>query len=217
MKFLPVWDKIQDHFISVIIATIFTTSFILEIFTKIKLITQFIIPLLLWKWSGWITLVIVLTVLWARNKVIKKRIAKQSVIQKPPKYYASFDRRVEEREFAGVIWRIIVGSNIEPQIELKKESVFVWPFPCAYCPECDYELERKNNKWYCMPCKRYYKIPQEIQENTWEKIRRNYQRLVVQWGYNNFGIANDDHKPFRVELKNMKKERENKESSNLKK
>lgn len=211
---LSLLNKIQDHLVGIIIAAIFTTPFILEIFTKIKLITQFIIPLLFWKWSGWIALVIVLLILLIINKINKRRVTKQSIFQKPPKYYASHDRRVEEREFAGVIWRILVGSNVEPfKTELTRESVFAWPFPHAYCPECDYELERRRVDWYCMPCNKYYKIPKELRENTWEKIRRNYERLVVQWGYNNFGIGTDDHKPFRVVLRNMKKERENKEKS----
>lgn len=172
---LFIWKKIIDHLVGAVIATIFTTSFILEIFTKIKPLTQLVIPFLMWKWSGWIALLVILATLWIRNEITKRRVIKQGIVQKPPKYYASHDKRVKEREFD--------------------------------CPECDYELERKNTNWYCMPCKKYYKIPKELRENTWEKIRRNYQRLVVQWGYNNFGISEDDHKPFRVVLRNIEKEK----------
>ena len=203
-----VWNKIIEHLVGSLFAAIFTTSFILEFFSKIKPITQVVLPFLMWKWSGWIALAVALVTLWVRNAITKRRVTKQS-IQKPPKYYASFDRRVEEREFAGVIWRILVGSNVEPhKTELSRESVFAWPFPHPYCPECDYELERKRIHWYCMPCRKNYKISKELRENTWEKIRRNYERLVVQWGYNNFGIAEDNHKPFRAVLRDMKKERE---------
>lgn len=206
---LLVWSKIVDHLVGLLITAIFTTPFILEIFTKSKPITQLVLPFLMWQWSGWITLTIILVTLWLKNEITKRRITKQSIIRKPPKYYASYDRRVEEREFAGVIWRILVGSNVEPhKTELTRESVFAWPFPHAYCSQCDYELERKRIYWYCMPCRKNYKVPKELRENTWEKIRRNYERLVVQWGYNNFGIAEDNHKPFRVVLRDMKKERE---------
>lgn len=203
------WNKILDHLVGSIIIMIFTSSIVLEVFTKIKLITQIVFPFLMWRWSGWIALIIVLITLWIRYKITKKQANKrQSVIRKPPKYYASYDRRVEEREFAGVIWRILVGSNTEPaKTELLRESVFAWPFPYAYCPQCDCELERKKTNWYCIICKKNYKIPKDLRKNTWEKVRRNYERLVVQWGYNNFGIAEDDHKPLGVILREMKKKK----------
>ena len=151
---------------------------------------------------------IVSVIFFIKELVSKRRATKQINIPNPPKYHASFDRRVEEREFAGVIWRILVGSNVEPDHKLSREFVYAWPFPRAHCPECDYELERKRIHWYCMPCKKKYKIPRELRKNTWEKVRRNYQRLVVQYGCDNFGIAEDNHKPLRVVLRNMKKDQE---------
>lgn len=208
---LSVWNKIIDHLVGILIATVFTTSLVLEIFTKIKFFTQLVFPFLMWKWSGWIALMIVLAILWIRNEITKRRVTEQNIIKKPPKYYASHDRGVEEREFAGVIWRILVGSNVDPfKTELSREAVHAWPFPHAYCPECDYELERRKTNWYCMPCKKNYKILKELRENTWEKIRRNYERLVVQWGCNNFGIADDNHKPFRVMLRDARQKKEKK-------
>lgn len=208
---LLLWNKFFDHLISVIIGAVFTTSFVLEIFTKIKPLTKLVIPFLIWRWSGWIVLVVVVTILLVRNKIIKSRAERQGKIKSPPKYHASFERKVEEREFAGVVWKILVGTNADPsRTELTRESVFAWPYPRAYCPECDYELERKGTNWFCMPCRKNYKIPKDLQENTWEKVRRNYERLVVQWGYNNFGLAEDEHKPFRVVLRELKKKREEK-------
>lgn len=206
---LSIWNKILDNLINTFITAIFATLASLEFFTKIKPITQLIIPFLMWKWSGWIVLIVVIVVLYIRNEIAKKRTNTQGIIRKPPKYHASFEKKAEEREFAGVIWKIFVGSNVNSSItELNRESVFAWPFPHAYCPECDYELERKRTNWYCMPCKKNYKIPRELQDNTWEKIRRNYERLVVKWGYNNFGIADDNHKPFRVILRENKRKKE---------
>jgi len=206
--FLSLWGKIVDHILGIFLTTIITTPFILEIFTKIKPVTRLVVPFLLWQWSGWIALVIILVVLWIRNKIEKRQTNKQTIIRKPPQYYASFDRRVEECEFAGVIWRILVGTNLEPsKAKLSRESVFAWPLPGAYCSECDYELERRRTAWYCMPCKKTYRIPKEIRQNTLEKVRRNYERLIVQWGYNNFGIANDNHKPLRVLIRDSKKEK----------
>lgn len=210
---MSVWDKALDHLVGTIIGTLLTTSLLLEIFTRVKPITQFVIPLVTWRWSGWIALAIVLIAYWLWKMLVKRRVARQSLVQRPPKYYASHDRGVEEREFAGVIWRIVIGSNAEPsKTRLSREDVFAWPLPHAYCPECDYELERKRVRWYCMPCKKYYGIPRELRENTWEKIRRNYERLVVQWGYNNFGIGGDNHKPLRVvirEAQTRKREKNN--------
>lgn len=203
-----IWEKTFDHLVSVLIATIFTTSFVLQIFTKIKPFSKLAPRFLMWRWSGWIILVVVVAIWWVKNELTKRRANKQDFIREPPKYHASYDRRIQERQFAGVIWKIFVGSNVKPSTtELSRESVFAWPSPHAYCPECDYELERKKSNWYCMPCRKNYKIPKELQENTWEKIRRNYERLIVQWGYNNFGIAADDHKPFRTILREMIRKR----------
>lgn len=197
-------------------STLFTffVTFIssLELFSRVKPITKYIWPLISWRWSGWIILVIGLLFLWIKKKIIKKS-SYNNYIKNPPKYHASHDRTIEEREFAGVIWRIVVGTNLEPGVRYSREGVFAWPYQNPYCPECDYQLERRKKSWYCMPCKKEYKIPKDIRENTWEKVRRNYERFIVQWGYNNFGLANEDHKPMRVFLREAKKAQEEKMKS----
>ena len=181
------WDKIVDHLLTVFFSIIFASPFVLEIFTKTKPLTRLAISFLSSRWSDLI-IVLFFSIIWlARKEIIKRRVNKQSIIPKPPKYHASLHRRTEEREFAGVIWKILVGSNVQPSArELSRESVFAWPFRRPYCPECDYELERKKTTWYCMPCRKHYKIPRELREYTWEKVRRNFERLIVQWGYNNY-------------------------------
>lgn len=205
---LLVRDKVVDHLVGVLIAIILASPFVLEIFTKAKPFTQLAVTFLSSRWSDLIVFAFVSISWLVRKEIIKRRINKQGIIRKPPKYYASYVRETKEREFAGVIWKILVGSNVQPSVtELSRESVFAWPFPRPYCPECDYELERKKTRWYCMPCRKNYQIPRELREYTWEKIRRNFERLIVQWGYNNFGIAEDDHKPLSVVLRQMKKKR----------
>ena len=130
------------------------------------------------------------------------------VISEPPRYYASFDQKTDEREFAGVIWKIVVGTGVDPSTgKLSRESVWAWPHPRPFCLECDYQLERQKRKWHCLPCKRDYKIPRELRENTWEKVRRNFERFIVQWGWNNFGLADETYKPFRVMIREMKQHR----------
>ena len=71
--FLSLWGKIVDHILGIFLTTIITTPFILEIFTKIKPVTRLVVPFLLWQWSGWIALVIILVVLWIRNKIEKRK------------------------------------------------------------------------------------------------------------------------------------------------
>ncbi|MDD2696618.1 MAG: hypothetical protein PHE52_00460 [Candidatus Pacebacteria bacterium] len=209
--FSLIWNKILDNLLNTLIVGLISSSIILEFFTKIKIITYLIPSFIMWQWSGWLILLLFIVILLVRKEIIKKRINKQGRVQEQPKYHASHDRVVEEREFAGVIWKIIVGTNVNPSERvLSIDEVWVWPFPRPYCPECDYELERKNNTWYCMPCKKKYRIPRDLREYTWEKIRRNYKRLIVQWGYNNFGLGDDSHKPFRTVLRSFKKEGEKK-------
>lgn len=209
-KFLNnLWDKILEHLASVIITFLIAVASSLQIFSRIKPITKYIWPLISWRWSGWIALIITLFIFWVKKK-IKKSSDRDYITSNPPKYHASHDRITEEREFAGVVWRIVVGTNVEPGVRYSREGVFAWPYQNPYCPECDYELERRKKSWYCMPCKKEYKIPKDIRENTWERVRRNYERFIVQWGYNNFGLANEDHKPLRVLIREAKKAQEEK-------
>lgn len=206
---LLVLNLVLNNILSVIIGLIITTSVILEIFTKIKFWTTCFFPLLSWRWTGWVLFLIVIAfiiIYLVKNKLANRKLKEQTQIWKAPKYHASFDRQIEDRKYAGVIWKIFVGTDMDPSNrELARASVYAWPFPHAYCPNCDYELERKKNHWYCMPCEKKYIIPKLLRFNTWEKIRRNYNRLIVKWGYNNFGLAEDDYKPFRKILEDLKK------------
>lgn len=205
---LWLWDKFIDHILGVIL-TLLVIPFVLEFWTKFKPISLWVIPFLAWRWTGWIFVAIILMtgyIFWGiKNRADNKQRISVRAIQPAPKYHASFDRKIHEGEYAGVIWKILVGVDVEPlKSEVSRESVRVWPFPRPFCPKCDYELERKKSRWYCMPCNKNYQIPRNLRENTWEKIRRNYQRFVVQWGWNNFGIK-ETQKPFNVELREIKK------------
>ncbi len=204
---------ISNLIVSILLSLLIPTFIVLETHTTFKPISRFVLPLLFWKGTGWVAFVVIIVILVIKRWISKKRAAgikaTPSRISPPPKYHASIDKKPEEREYAGVVWKILVGTDVNPlQHSLPREVIHVWPFPEPYCRECDYQLERKEAKWYCMPCRKYYKIPKELQENTWEKIRRNYERLIVQWGYNNFGIGSDNEKPLRVVIREMREQRD---------
>ncbi len=203
------FEKIVSIILDHVLAVVITGAFLVWVYNVGILPTFFLfMSFVLHWWSGWLfatALIVWYLIQQFRNK---RQLLGNGAVLNPPEYYASFHREIFEREYADVIWKIHVGTNFDPSgRELRLESVRAWPYPHPHCPACDYELERHLTSWYCMPCRKSYPIPKNMQRDTWEKIRRYYQRLVAQYGYNNFGIIEDGQKPLSVELRELKKRR----------
>jgi hypothetical protein len=161
-------SKLTDHLVGLGLGLLITSSAVLEFFTKIKPLSGFLVPFILSRWSD-LLLFVVLLIFTARHYWSNHRNYGSDKIPNPPKYHASHDGKIEEREYEGVIWKLLVGTNQNPSKgEIRREGIIVWPHPNPYCIQCDFELGRIRNKWYCLPCKKRYKIPHDLRHQYTE-------------------------------------------------
>ena len=200
-------SAIEHYFLSILLILISPTTIVIYL-KKINPLSTWLIPFIKWNGSGWVVAAIflfALIFLQIRNHFFQKSKIIKNWFSDPPKFNANHDNKTFEREYAGVIWKVIAGSDVEPGMQaLPREAIKVWVYPNPRCPKCGYQLERYKNRWHCTSCEVNYKIPKKLRDHTWEKIRRIFETYLVQWGHNNFGIAEEQSKPLRVQLEEIK-------------
>lgn len=206
--FKKFFAKIFEHYILAILTMVLPVGGILELYTKYKPISNYAVPFFQWYWAPWIILASVLACLLLRHLVkrLKKEKSERQII--PPKYFASHDQRFVDREYANVIWKVMIGSDAGPSMSdaIDEYNVRVWIKKDPYCPECDFELEKIGKKWHCIPCSKNYPIPSELRDDTWAKMTKIFQRYSFRLAPRNWMIGEKPQIPFHKYLKNRKKE-----------
>ncbi len=182
---------------------------LIQIFTRVDPLGHAKQFIRMW-YSGWIVLLVICVVasvwhliLWRKSK---NKLRQNDPIPKSPSYFAQHNPRFVEREHGGVIWKVMPGTNTNPNKHaLRGLDVFAWVQPNPYCPVCGCELERQSTRWYCTYCDTGRNVPKKLRNETRKKINRIFQTFVVQWGHNNFGIAETSQKSIDAFIREREK------------
>lgn len=199
--------KILEHYLMTILVIVLPASTILELCTKYKPVTNYAVPFFQWYWTPWIILMGLF--IWITIKHLTKKIRKEKRDKKvkPPKYFASSDQGFVDREYANVIWKVMIGSDAGASMSntIGEHNVRVWIKRDPYCPECNFELERIGRKWHCIPCSKNYAIPTNLKNDTWVKMTKIFQRYSKRLAERNWMVDEKPQVPFHKYLKDRKR------------
>lgn len=170
-KILEIFYEQWKIFVSGIITSI-VISYLLKNLTRILNSLQIFLKKQIPLWVG-VCGVILIILIWILIHMISKkrsRISYFSFLPRPRYKIQDLGRC----EILGVIWDCWIGSDTIVLLPGENVPSRVW-VEGPFCPECNYELERKEKFWYCVLCKKKFKIPKDLKENTREKIIKIFE------------------------------------------
>lgn len=148
------WQIFYDHWL--ILASLSGATVVTVLKNKLPQIANFEIPL-------WMLLVIffILVALWyAYEKLFCDKQSDATVIHKKPEEIV---QSYEPEIYASVAWKVWMGTGDN----FSDRRIWV---DGPFCPHCDYEMDKYEKSWLCVPCNKKFKIPSQIREYTKEKI-----------------------------------------------
>ena len=127
-------------------------------YLKDQFIVLISVDLPLWMVLIFLAIIVVVYLLYEKYFCDKEVLAAE-MLSKPENEVV----RYEDEEYAGVTWSPWMGTGDE----FSDRRIWV---DGPFCMTCRYELDKCEKSWFCVECKKRYKIPSQLRQNLQHKM-----------------------------------------------